>query len=331
MIIYRQKQFNQIDSDYFAHFYDDNGNLKPFDSEDEKRHFEMVKKKFPDVWERFEKSGFKGTRDPREKARVKAEQEAKKRASSQQSQSSTDSSSYDSYSGSGYNSGPRYYRNGDEVYTEAEYKKHLKKERKRTNTAWGISLGTWAADIANTRIRNDVKEKRINDIDDIIGHDKNMKRSDRSEIDTYKSKSKKSKENLRKVADSNLSEEEREKAAKKYIRREAWNRAADKAIKGANTGSSFGHLAGMGIELGKGFNGKTSFGKNELYGTLIGAGMGAGLGALGGGLKARNESKRLIKRLKNSKDKEEEIDKIKVSRGEMTETDFVKKHGGKNK
>jgi hypothetical protein len=207
----------------------------------------------------------------------------------------------------------------------------LKKGRKRKNAAWGVSMGSRAADIANSQIRKDIKQKREDDINDIIGHSKDMKRSDRAEINTYKTKSKKSKENLRKALDSNLSKEEQDDAAKKYVRREAWNKAADKAVHGANVGSSYGHIAGIGREWGQNFKGVTSFGKNELYGTLIGTGLGAGIGALGGGLKSKIKNKNLIKKLRNSENKEKELDKIRVASGDMSEAEFVRKHGGRDK
>jgi hypothetical protein len=298
MIILRQKEFGFGGFDWA---FDNDGKLRTDMSEEDQRKFEAMKKKHPDEWKEFQR---------------------------RQKNKSSGSSGSSSYTSDG---GHKYYRNGDKVYTEEEANRLLKKSKRRRNAAWGISMGTWAADIANSQIRNEIKQKRIDEVDDIVGHSRNMKRSDRAEINTYKSKSKKSRENLHKSIDPNLSREKQEDAAKKYVRREAWNEASNKAIHGASIGSGLGHIAGWGKELGENVNGVTGLGKNELYGTLIGAGLGAGLGALGGGLRSRSKNKKLIKKLQNSKDKEKELDKIKVSKGEMTESEFVEKHGGKEK
>ena len=293
MIILRQKEFAFGGFDWA---FDSDGKLRADMSEEDHRKFEAMKKKHPDEWKEF--------------------QRRKKEGGSRNGNTS---------------SGPRMYRNGDKVYTEEEANQLLKKSKQRRNAAWGVSMGTWGADIANSQIRNKIKQKRIDEIDDLIGHSKDMKRSDRAEINKYKTKSKKSKENLRKALDSNLSEKEQDDAAKKYVRREAWNRAADKAVHGANVGSSYGRIAGMGLEFGQNFKGATSFGKNELYGTLIGTGLGAGIGALGSGIKSKTTNKNLIKKLRNSENKEKELDKIRVASGDMTEAEFVEKHGGKEK
>lgn len=297
MIILRQKEFAFGGFDWA---FDSDGKLRTDMSEEDQRKFEAMKKKHPDEWKEFQR---------RQKNKS----------------SGSSGSSYTS------DNGHRYYRNGDKVYTEEEANQLLKKSKQRRNAAWGISMGTWAADIANSQIRKEIKQKRIDEVDDAIGHSKDMKRSDRAEINKYKTKSKKSKENLRKALDSSLSEKEQDDAAKKYVRREAWNRAADKAVHGANVGSSYGHIAGMGLEFGQNSKGITSFGKNELYGTLIGTGLGAGIGALGSGIKSKITNKNLIKKLRNSENKEKELDKIRVASGDMTESEYVKKHGGKDK
>lgn len=292
MIILRQKEFAFGGFDWA---FDSDGKKRNLDSEDE-RKFEAMKKKYPKEWEEFQRKQKEGR----------------------------------SSSSSGNNSGPRMYRNGDKVYTKEEMYRELDKMKKRKNTAFGISVGTWGADIANTAIKNKIREKRKEDVDEVVGHDKRMKRSDRSEINILKTKSKKSKQALADILDEKKSTKERDKAAKKYIRREAWDKAEEGVFRGANIGSSLGRIGGMMKEASDNFGkGTTGLGKNELYGTLIGTGVGAGVGALKWGLRSKKANKKIVEGLKNSKDKEKAKSKVKVAQGKMTEEEFVNKHGGR--
>lgn len=291
MIILRQKEFAFGGFDWA---FDSDGKLRTDMSEEDQRKFEAMKKKHPNEWQEFQKRQEEG-------------------------------------GGSSGSSGPRMYQNGSKVYTEEEMKRELGKMKKRKNAAFGISVGTWGADIANSAIKSKVREKRKEDVDEVVGHDKRMKRSDRSEINTLKTKSKKSKQALADTLDEKKSTKERDKAAKKYIRREAWDKAEEGAFRGANIGSTFGRIGGMFKEANDNTKQITGLGKNELYGTLVGTGVGAGIGALKWGLRSKKANKKILEGLKNSNDKEKAKSKVKVAQGKMTEEEFVKKHGGREK
>jgi len=291
MIILRQKEFTFGGFDWA---FDSDGKKRDLDSEDE-RKFEAMKKKYPKEWEEFQRRQKEGGPS----------------------------------SSSGNNSGPRMYRNGDKVYTEEEMHHELGKMKKRKNAAFGISLGTWGADIANTAIKNKIRERRKKDVDSEVGHDRRMKRSDRSEINTLKTKSKKSKQALADTLDEKKSTKERDKAAKRYVRREAWDKAEEGAFRGANIGSTFGRIGGMFKEANDNTKQITGLGKNELYGTLVGTGVGAGIGALRWGLRSKKANKKIVENLRNAKDKEKAKSKVKVAQGKMTEEEFVNKHGGR--
>ena len=294
MIILRQKEFAFGGFDWA---FDSDGKKRNLDSEDE-RKFEAMKKKYPKEWEEFQRKQKEGR----------------------------------SSSSSRSNSGPRMYRNGSKVYTEEEMNKELSKARKRRGAAFGISLGTWGADMANAAIKSKIREDRKEDMDEATGHDKRMKRSDRAEIGILKTKSKKSKQALADALDEKKTAEERKKASKKYVRREAWDKAEEGAFRGANIGSSLGRIGGMMKEASDNFGkGTTGLGKNELYGTLIGTGVGAGVGALRWGLRSKKANKKIVEDLRNAKDKEKSKSKVKVAQGKMTESEFVNKHGGKEK
>jgi hypothetical protein len=218
------------------------------------------------------------------------------------------------------------------IALEEEMNKELSKARKRRNAAFGISLGTWGADMANAAIKSKIRENRKENMDEATGHDKRMKRSDRAEIGILKTKSKKSKQALADALDEKKTAEERKKASKKYVRREAWDKAEEGVFKGANIGSSLGRIGGIMKEASDNFGkGTTGLGKNELYGTLIGTGVGAGAGALKWGLRSKKANKKILEDLKRSENKEKAKSKVKVAQGKMTEEEFVDKYGGKDK
>lgn len=293
MIILRQREFG---FGGFEWAFDSNGNLRSDMSEEDKHKFEAMRKKHPEEWEEFQ--------------RRKKEDRGSSRS----------------------NSGPRMYRNGSKVYTEEEMNRELGKMKKRKNVAFGISMGTWGADMANAAIKSKIRENRKEDMDEATGHDKRMKRSDRAEIGILKTKSKKSKQALADALDEKKTSEERKKASKKYVRREAWDKAEEGVFRGANIGSSLGRIGGMMKEASDNFGkGTTGLGKNELYGTLIGTGVGAGAGALKWGLRSKKANKKILEDLKKSENKEKAKSKVKVAQGKMTEEEFVDKYGGREK
>lgn len=210
----------------------------------------------------------------------------------------------------------------EDYYKRSEDRKKI---MKRSKQAFGVSMGTTGADIANSIIKSRIRGNRKEKIDEEVGHDKRMKKSDRAELNILKTKSKKSKQALADALDENKSDRERTRAAKKYIRREAWDKAEEGLFRGASIGSSIGRLGGMMKET------NTTLGKNELTGTLVGTGVGAGLGALRWGLRSKKANKKILEGLRNAKDQEKAKSKVKVARGEMTESEFVEKHGGKEK
>lgn len=223
-----------------------------------------------------------------------------------------------SYSGGGYSSGRRN-KAVDDYY-------------KSVRRAKGITWGTWGASTGNTMIRKKIKNNRREEVDEKIGHDKRMKGSDRAEINQLKSKSSKTKKALQDAIDENKTAEERKKAAKKYIRREALDRASNMAVGGANAGANLGYVGGYINTVNKLTQDRLMTSDRSLMkGTLGGMAGGAVLGATIGGIRAARASKKTIERLRNSQDKKKAKDKVKVARGEMTESEFVEKHGGKEK
>jgi hypothetical protein len=229
---------------------------------------------------------------------------------------------------------PKDNANAYQDYYKAskEHAENRRKEAIRTKEAFGISMGTWGADIVNSALKGKARENRKQEVDEIVGHDKRMKKSDRSELNILKTKSKKSKQALADSLNEKKSTKERDKAAKKYVRREAWDKAEEGLFRGANIGSSVGRLGGMMKEANDNFGKhKTSYGKTELTGTLVGTGVGAGVGALRWGLRSKKANKKILEGLRNAKDQEKAKSKVKVARGEMTESEFVEKHGGKEK
>ncbi len=287
MIVLRQKEFGFGGFDWA---FDSEGNLRTDLTEEDQRKFEVMKKKHPQEWEEFQR-----------------------RQKEKKSRSSQDSDQY--YGDYGY--GP----------TSDEQIKNMGKWYQRKRASRAISYGAWAADLINTGIKSEVRKSRKKGIDSIVGRDKRMKRLDRLEIDDLKYKSDKSKKALHDSIDENKTTEEREKASKKYVRRESLDKTSDGLLRGADIGSSIGRLSGIGKELMNGGD----YGKSEITGTLVGTGIGASVGALRSGLKARKASKKFLEHLKNSEDKEKAKDKIKVARGKMTESEYVEKHGGKDK
>lgn len=217
-------------------------------------------------------------------------------------------------------------------YSSAERDKAVDDYYKSNSRAKGITWGTWGASIGNAMIRKKVKDNRSKEVNEKIGHDKRMKRSDRAEINQLKSKSSKTKKALQDAIDENKTAEERKKAAKKYIRREALDRASNMAIGGANAGANLGYVGGYMNTLNKLAQDRLMASDRSLMkGTLGGMAGGAALGATIGGIRAARASKKTIERLRNSQDKKKAKDKVKVARGEMTESEFVEKHGGKEK
>ena len=217
-------------------------------------------------------------------------------------------------------------------YSSAERDKAVDDYYKSNSRAKGITWGTWGATVGNAMIRKKVKDSRSEEIDEKIGHDKRMKRSDRAEINQLKSKSSKTKKALQDAIDENKTAEERKKAAKKYIRREALDRASDMAVGGANAGANLGYVGGYISTANKLAQDRLMASDRSLMkGTLGGMAGGAALGATIGGIRAARASKKTLERLRNSQDKKKAKDKVKVARGEMTESEFVEKHGGKDK
>lgn len=329
MIILRQKVFNQIDVDFFTHFYDDNGNLLPFKDEDEKNHFEMVKKRFPDVWDRFVKSGYKGTKDPEEKRRVRKEQEDREKWKRQQEKEyqrsqGRGSSSSNSGSGSGYNSGFGGYswnqnqnqKSQEDIKKEEEKRKHDEKEHRTANR---LFYGAVAANILGTGAEELVKGIRHDKINDKVGYDSRIKAADRRAIEEYKRESSGNKKLLMDLADDKKSEEEKKKSKRKYVAKKTLGGVLRNIPRGAAIGS---YIASPGINYY--VVGQNDEGKRAKKGFLIG---GAITGA-GGGLFNYISSKHKTDRLKNMKSKERraiEKDRLRVGSGTMTEHEFIRK------
>lgn len=290
MIILRQKQFNTLDENSYISFYDEDGNLKPFKEADDEFRYNMIKKKLEKM---------KDSEDEEERRTYERYREFVKNGNKKKESSGGRDKAVDDY-------------------------------HKSNSRAKGITWGTWGASIGNAMIRKKIKNNRSEEVDEKIGHDKRMKRSDRAEINQLKSKSSKTKKALQDAIDENKTDEERKKAAKKYIRREALDRASDMAVGGANAGANLGYVGGYMNTLNKLAQDRlTASDRSLMKGTLGGMAGGAALGATIGGIRAARASKKTIERLRNSQDKKKAKDKVKVARGEMTESEFVERHGGK--
>ena len=328
MIILRQKFYSFGGFDWF---FDDRGNLKSDLTEEDRRKFEAMQKRHPKEWEEFKRNGNRDRRSYRS-------------SSSNSSSSNSGFSDYDDWfkkwnedfkkqqeeAKRRQEEAKRKFEEAERQWEEAErkWKEDSKKRDLDTeiaNKSNKIFNGTLAANVGKIAAKTITKSVRRDAINSRIGHNSKMKNSDRQRIERYKTLGSKEKDLLKDIAKDN---ENSKNSEKKYKARRVIKGALDKAITGAQFGSGIGNLIGD-IETTENWRKENYGNSKQLKKTKVGLGIGAGLGAIAGGTYNAIKANKTIKDIKKSRNKQRELDRIKVGSGKMTENEFVKKHGGR--
>ena len=347
MIILRQKQFAFGGFDWA---FDSNGKLRTDLTEEDRRKFEAMKKKYSKEWSDFVANGNK---DKKSRPNYNYSRSSNSNPNSGSSNSSNGSSSSNSNSNSYWDDWfkkwkedwdkqdkkwkeqqERWKKEDEEFEREWQERqerferdsKNRKRDLDQGDKAYNISLGANIANVGKLATKGIIHSKRRSDINSRVGRSTKMKDSDRKRIEEYKTMGKKEKELLRDITKDD--KEKSKKAERKYKARRIAKGAIDKALTGAQIGSGIGNLSGD-IETTQRWI-KEDYGTSKhLEKTKKGLGIGAGIGAVAGAGYNAWKANRTVKNIKNSKDKQREADRIKVGSGKMTEEEFVKKHGGR--
>ena len=155
MIILRQNNYAESKHGVFNYYIEHESDLDDV----EKRKFEALKKKYPDVWEEVKSGRNTG-------------------------------------SNTKYNYGGEYNYNYNWEDFKKDYKDHLKEYKKEAKKAAGLMGGLYAGNIAARVGDKLIKEKRRSKINEKVGKREKLKLSERQRLEQYKEMTEKQKSNL---------------------------------------------------------------------------------------------------------------------------------------